>query len=105
MSHPLPGGVLLNVNIPNRPWGEIRGFRSTRMGASRFIETFDRRQDPRGNHYYWMDGYIEPLPPREDTDLTALDDGYISLTPISFDLTDQPALKQLRCQMPVWISG
>lgn len=103
---PLPRGVLLNVNIPNLAWGEIRGFRPTRMGASRFIETFDRRQDPRGNLYYWMDGYLEALPPVENTDLTALDDGYISLTPISFDLTDRTALGQLSDRLPDWpLSG
>lgn len=49
VAHPLPRGVLLNVNIPNRPWRDIRGYAATRMGASRFIETFERRLDPYGS--------------------------------------------------------
>lgn len=104
IAQPLPVGVLLNVNIPNRVWGDIRGFRSTRMGASRFIETFDRRKDPRGNDYYWMDGFIEAIPPYDETDLSALDAGFISLTPISFDLTNTAAFEQLRSRIPQWIS-
>lgn len=92
----LPPGVLLNVNVPNLPLGEIRGYAVTRMGGSRFIETFDRRSDPRGNLYYWMDGYLEPIGPTEGTDLRALDEGYVSLTPIQFDLTDQAAMERLR---------
>lgn len=99
-ANPLPKGVLLNVNIPNLPWEKIRGFRATRMGASRFIETFHRREDPRGNAYYWMDGFIETIEPRAGTDLAALDEGYVSLTPISFDLTDASGLRSVKTRFP-----
>lgn len=95
-ARPLPQGVLLNVNVPNRPWREIRGYRPARMGASRFVETFDRRQDPRGNTYYWMDGFLEAIEPKQGTDLSALDEGFVSLTPIRFDLTDTESLETLR---------
>ncbi len=94
-ARPLPPGVLLNVNVPNLPLDRLRGYAVTRMGQSRFIETFDRRSDPRGNVYYWMDGYLEPMGEAAGTDLGALEDGYVSLTPVQFDLTDSAAMEVL----------
>ena len=83
----LPEETLLNVNVPNVPVDQIKGTRVTRMGRSRYVETFDRRTDPRGHEYYWMDGYLEMIGETSDTDVQALADGYVSLTPIWFDLT------------------
>ncbi len=93
---PLPRGVLLNVNVPNVAAPQMKGFAVTHMGASRFVETFDRRSDPRGNIYYWMDGYLETLGDPGGTDLQAVEDGYVSLTPIHFDLTHRESLAVLR---------
>lgn len=92
MEKGLPEGVLLNVNIPNIPFDQIQGYRVTRMGASHYVETFQKRSDPRGNAYFWMDGYLEQLGETEGTDIQALADGYVSLTPIEFDLTRHSAL-------------
>ncbi|MBN1321053.1 MAG: 5'/3'-nucleotidase SurE [Thermoleophilia bacterium] len=92
----LPPNTLLNVNVPNLPFEKIKGYAVTRMGRSRFAETFDRRTDPRGNVYYWMDGELELLDDRGGTDLEALDQGYVSVTPIWFDLTHQGALDDIR---------
>ncbi len=88
----LPQDTLLNVNVPNVPFEELKGTRVTRMGRSRYIETFERRTDPRGNAYYWMDGELALLGDPADTDLNALDDGYVSLSPLGFDLTKHTAL-------------
>lgn len=96
LAHGLPADTLLNVNIPNRPFEELKGYRVTRMGRSRFVEFFDRRTDPRGNVYYWMDGNLERLGETENTDLEALEEGYVSLTPIGFDLTHENGLEPLR---------
>jgi 5'-nucleotidase len=93
---PLPKGVLLNVNVPNLPFGELRGFAVTRMAPSRFVETFDKRADPRGNIYYWMDGYLEPEGDPAGTDLHAVANGWVSMTPIHFDLTHAGSLGHLR---------
>ncbi|MFH0880316.1 MAG: 5'/3'-nucleotidase SurE [Lentisphaerota bacterium] len=92
----LPENTLLNVNVPNLPFDQLKGYAVTRMGRSRFVEVFDRRTDPRGNVYYWMDGDLEPLGETNETDLTALSHGYVSLTPIWFDLTNQSAIPQLK---------
>jgi 5'-nucleotidase len=88
----LPPETLLNVNVPNVPLSEVRGVRVTKMGRSRFVETFDRRTDPRGNVYYWMDGVLEMLGAKQGTDLEALEENFVSITPIWFDLTHQSAL-------------
>jgi 5'-nucleotidase len=94
-AHPLPEGTLLNVNVPNIPLNEVKGFAATRMGRSRYVEVFDKRMDPRGNVYYWMDGEMECTGNPENTDLQALADGYVSLTPISFDLTHHDVIPAL----------
>lgn len=93
---PLPRGVLLNVNVPNLPWDRVRGYAVVRMAPSRFNETFHQRRDPRGNIYYWMDGDLEMEGDAPDTDLARLAEGWISLTPIHFDLTSDAGLDHLR---------
>lgn len=88
----LPKDTLLNVNVPNIPYEELQGSQITRMGRSRYIETFERRTDPRGNEYYWMDGEMALLEDPEATDVHALESGFVSLTPLGFDLTKHAAL-------------
>lgn len=92
----LPADTLLNVNVPNLPADAIKGYRVTRMGRSRFVEKFDRRTDPQGNVYYWMDGDLEMLGDAGDTDIVAVREGFVSLTPIWFDLTHREALPAFR---------
>lgn len=92
----LPPQTLLNVNIPNLPFSQLKGYRVTRMGRSRFVEIFHRRTDPRGNLYFWMDGELEQLGDTQGTDVEALKEGWVSLTPIWFDLTHHAALDTLR---------
>ena len=98
----LPSDTLLNVNVPNVPPESIKGYRVTRMGRSRFVEKFDRRTDPQGNVYYWMDGELELLGDVEDTDIIAVREGYVSLTPIWFDLTHREALSAFREWKLAW---
>ncbi len=90
--HGLPADTLLNVNVPNLPLDQVKGYAVTRMGRSRYVEIFHRRTDPRGNVYYWMDGALQPVDCNGGTDLEALQEGYVALTPIWFDLTHDKAL-------------
>jgi 5'-nucleotidase len=92
----LPPETLLNVNVPNLPFDQLKGYRVTRMGRSRFVEIFHRRTDPRNNVYYWMDGEMELVGDGDGTDIKALEDGYVSLTPIWFDLTHHKVLEDFR---------
>lgn len=96
LEHGLPADMLLNVNVPNQALENIKGFRVTRMGRSRFAEVFHRRANPRGDTYYWLDGELEMLGDFNGTDVQAVAENYISLTPIWFDLTRTDALEALR---------
>lgn len=92
---PLPPGVSLNVNVPARPLSEIKGIRLVKQGTFRFVERFERRVDPRENIYYWQTGILPPPEEAPDTDHALLSAGYVTLTPISFDLTHYPSLEKL----------
>lgn len=92
----LPEETLLNVNVPNIPYDQLRGYRVTRMGRSRFVEIFHRRTDPRNNVYYWMDGEMELMGDGDGTDIRALEEGFVSLSPIWFDLTHHKVLDEFR---------
>lgn len=96
ISRPMLPGVLLNINIPNLPYEQIKGVRVTRMGRSRFIEKFHKRLDPRGRTYYWLDGELEVHDAGDDVDIHAVRDGYVSITPIHLDLTAYDHLETFR---------
>ncbi len=83
----LPPGMLLNVNIPYVPLSSIRGFRVTRQAHSSWQESFVKRLDPNNRPYYWMTGTSEHRDVAEGTDVAAVRDGYVSITPIHYDLT------------------
>ena len=91
-------GTALNVNIPSLPPSGIAGVAVTRQGISRFEERFDRRIDPRGNTYYWLSGETPVEPEAPDTDGAALKRGYITITPIHYDLTSREDVDRLRAR-------
>lgn len=83
----LPPNTLLNVNIPAIPENEFSGVEIAKLGIRRYENSFDKRQDPRGRTYYWMSGNVldteDPL-----SDVSAIKNNKISITPIHFDLTN-----------------
>lgn len=83
----LPAGTLLNVNVPARPREQIDGVRITKMGRRLYRDQWDRREDPRGRTYYWLAGKLADLDNDPDSDVVAVNEGYISVTPIQLDLT------------------
>ncbi len=80
-------GQLLNVNIPNLPLEEIKGIKTTRQAMGRWVEEFEERADPHGRKYYWLTGKFLLQDTREDSDEVALRAGYVSVTPLTHDLT------------------
>lgn len=87
MSKGLPNGIFLNVNIPYRPVGQLRGVRITHQGQRVYRDALVVREDPRGRTYYWIGG-DSPTGVRDpDTDFRALAEDYISITPLQLDLT------------------
>ncbi len=91
----LPPKVLLNVNVPNLPRSEIRGIRITRQGDSVYQESYALRKDPRGQPYYWLAGTFQMRDEDHETDAWALANGYVSITPVTFDLTAHEARQAL----------
>lgn len=96
LSRGLPPKTLLNVNVPNIPEAEIKGVAITRQGESRVEEQFEERTDPRQQSYYWLDGTFRLMETALDADATMVSQGYVSITPIQYDLTAYQALDDLR---------
>lgn len=92
----LPRGILLNVNIPGLAYEDIRGLTVTRQARSRWEEAFVERMDPTRKPYYWLSGKFVNLDQGENTDIEAVENGYVSITPLQHDLTAYDHLKQLR---------
>lgn len=94
--HGLPAGILLNMNVPARPPEEVRGIRVARLGRRSYRDELVVRNDPRGRPYYWIDGSDPEDHAEEGTDVNAVADGYVSLTPAHMDLTSHRWLEELR---------
>ncbi len=92
----MPPNVLLNVNVPYLPFDEIKGIRVTRQGLRLYRDELIRREDPRGRPYYWIGGEAPTGVPEEGTDFGALKNGYVSVTPISLDLTAHDCLEHFQ---------
>ncbi|MGQ9926196.1 MAG: 5'/3'-nucleotidase SurE [Chloroflexaceae bacterium] len=92
----LPRGVLLNLNVPARPPEEVHGMRITRLGRRSYRDELVVRHDPRGRPYYWIDGSEPEDHPDDGTDVAAVAEGYVSLTPVHMDLTSHHWLEVLR---------
>jgi 5'-nucleotidase len=92
----LPEGMSLNVNVPNLAARDIQGVRITHQGKKKHLERYDRRLDPRGHVYYWLcnSTFTRDTDPLADS--VALEEGYISVTPIHYDLTRHEMLETLR---------
>src|SRR5215470_13609141 len=88
----LPGNTLLNVNVPAQP---PRGIRMTRLGHRVYKEKVVEQADPRGRTHYWLGGGEARWDDLDGTDMGAVHDGYVSLTPLHLDLTNHRALVQL----------
>ncbi|RJR35190.1 MAG: 5'/3'-nucleotidase SurE [Desulfobacteraceae bacterium] len=91
----------LNVNIPSISPEHISGVTITRQGLGKFKEKFEKRVDPRGEYYYWLSGETHDEEGVADSDAKALREGWITITPISYDLTCQEEMARLRaCPLP-----
>ena len=91
-----PRNVMLNVNFPDPGEGQVKGLKVTRQGfRDVFNIHFEKRADLRGGHYYWMGFHREPVGAPEGSDIHAVNDGWISVTPLHIDLTHEGALRTL----------
>jgi 5'-nucleotidase len=95
MERGLPPNIILNINVPNLPDKEIRGYMVTRQGLRVYQDKLVSREDPRGRPYYWIGGDEPTGVPDEGTDIGALSQGYVSITPLHLDMTSYKAIKTL----------
>ncbi len=91
----LPPDILLNVNVPYLPADQLKGFLMTRQGLRVYHGRLDERVDPRGKPYYWIGGDAPTAIPERGTDVGALAEGYVSVTPLQLDLTAYRTLSDL----------
>ncbi len=97
----LSAGHVANVNIPAlKPDESPAGVKFVRQCTRPWVDTYERRQDPRGRDYFWNSSVFKLGPSDDDTDVAALRQGYITITPLQFDLTDHALLKQSAKQWP-----
>ncbi|GAB4460250.1 MAG: 5'/3'-nucleotidase SurE [Anaerolineales bacterium] len=87
--------ILLNINVPFLPDDKIRGILLTRQGLRVYHSRLDERIDPRGKPYYWIGGDAPTGVPERGTDVGALAEGFISVTPLQLDLTAYRAITDL----------
>lgn len=95
LSHKLDQHFLLNVNIPKLPLEKIKGFKICKQAYAKYKEKFIEREDPHGRNYYWLTGEFVNFDKDKDSDVWALENGYVSVVPVQFDLTNYAIKKQL----------
>jgi len=85
----------LNVNIPAVPPELIKGIRICKQAYAKYEEDFNERLDPHGKKYYWLTGEFVNFDKGTDTDVWALENNYVSVVPVQFDMTNYTIKKQL----------
>jgi len=90
----LPDGIVLNVNFPKTK-NSFKGIKVCRQARANWVEEFDKRKNPQGKEYYWLTGKFKNLDNGEDNDVWALENNYISIVPVHFDLTAHHFIQKL----------
>ncbi len=88
--------MLLSVNIPNKPYDELKGIRATRLGRRHYAENVIREMSPRGFPIYWLGAAGQPDDASEGTDFWATANDYVSITPLQIDLTAHHRVEGLK---------
>jgi 5'-nucleotidase len=101
IQHPLDSALILNVNVPDRPYSELAGFASTRLGFRHRSERVVPAHDPRGRAVYWIGAAGASADAGIGTDFMAVAQGFVSVTPLSIDLTRHAALPMISR----WLDG
>lgn len=93
---PLPKDTLLNVNVPDVPLAELKGYRATRLGQRHKAEPVIKTTDPRGREIFWVGPPGSEQDAGEGTDFYAINQGYVSVTPLQLDLTRYERIEQVK---------
>ncbi len=96
MQQPSAPNTVYNINYPAGSSARIKGTRITKLGIRKYRNNFVSREDPRGDRYYWMSGEPVEMPQDPQSDITAAQQGYVSVTPLHYDLTHHTVLEEIR---------
>jgi 5'-nucleotidase len=99
-SAPLPADTILNINVPDLPWGQIKGFQATRLGSRHRSERVIQESDPKGRIIYWVGAAGKGQDAGPGTDFHAIEHGYVSVTPLQLDLTHSSRIELLAGWLP-----
>ncbi|MEN7548660.1 5'/3'-nucleotidase SurE [Rapidithrix thailandica] len=91
----IPQGTTLNVNLPARNKEEIKGVKTCRQAKAKWQENFDERVDPYGRKYLWLTGDFIYQDEGSDTDIWAIENNYISIVPVKYDMTAHQAISEM----------
>lgn len=103
LEHSLPYDTLLNVNVPDVSRDRLRGTKLTRQGKRIYDDSIKETYDPHGQKHYWIGGGNPYWEHGEDTDIQAVQDNFISITPIHLDLTNYDALTFLKTRLSIMV--
>ncbi|MCI0666437.1 MAG: 5'/3'-nucleotidase SurE [Methylococcaceae bacterium] len=98
---PLPADTILNVNVPDVPVNQLRGFRSTRLGQRHKAERVVKTLDPRGREIYWVGSAGPEQDAGPGTDFCAIRENFVSVTPLQVDLTHYNKINGIAEWLPV----
>lgn len=101
IASPIPTNRLLNVNIPDVPYDELKGHEVTRLGARHHAETMIKQKDPRGHDVYWLGPPGKEQDAGFGTDFYAIENGLVSITPMQVDLTAHESIGSMNS----WLKG
>ena len=88
--------TFLNINIPNVSYANIKGFMVTRLGKRIYNDKVIERKDPRGGKYYWIGGNGDLYEPLEGSDFFAIEQGFVSITPLGLDITSNKSMNNYK---------
>jgi|AGTN01.1.fsa_nt_gi 5''/3''-nucleotidase SurE len=94
-----PYDVLYNLNVPDLPLEQIKGIKAVRQSRMMSIDEADVRSDPRGREYVWLASRFTEERSDEETDVTAISEGFAAITPMHFNLTEMQRMPELICRM------
>jgi 5'-nucleotidase len=104
-SKPIPLHTLLNINVPNLPFHKIKGIRLARQGFRHYSGSILKRTDHRGRDYFWIGGKYKGYRKDDGTDCFAVDQGFVSVTPMQLDVTDDKYMRSLTDLWPIYSNG
>ncbi|KAA0259393.1 5'/3'-nucleotidase SurE [Deferribacter autotrophicus] len=94
--------LLFNINVPPLKREEIKGWKFTVQGRTKYLDTFEKRVDPRGNTYYWLTGEKIEVESVDESDDKAINNGYISVTPLKYDMTNYNFFNKVKMEVQEW---